>query len=192
MRSIQRNLFEQLQAPSAKREYKRRLIHGGAASKGKRKLRRPLATKKWIHLVLKSNKAMGKLSMLASRNAEFIDKLIAAKAKKFGVEVKEFVNMGNHLHFQIRIASRESFQNFLRSISNLIARHVTGARKGKRFGKFWQDLAFTRVIVSAFELTGLERYMLANKIQRKQGYGARERYLASLNKWMKSLKAAPG
>lgn len=191
MRSTQQNLFEQLQTPSAKREFKRRLIHGGAASKGKRKLRRPLATKKWIHLVLKSNKAIGKLSMLSSRNAVFIDKLITVKAKKFGVEMKEFVNMGNHIHFQIRIATRESFQNFLRSISNLIARHVTGARKGKRFGKFWQDLAFTRVIVSAFELTGLERYLLANKIQRRQGYGARESYLASLNKWMRSLKAAP-
>lgn len=191
MAFFQANLFDYLQTPSAKRHHKRRLTHGGHASRSKRKLRRPLATKKWIHLVLKSNKASGKLSMLNSRNVDFIDRLITAKAKKFGIEVKDFVNMGNHIHFQIRIATRESFQNFLRSISSLIARHVTGARKGKRFGKFWQDLAFTRVISSAFELTGLERYLLANKIQRKRGYAARERYLASLNTWMKSLKAAP-
>ena len=130
--------------------------------------------------------------MLSARNVEFIDKLVAVKARKFGVEVKDFVNMGNHIHFQLRIVSRVGFQNFLRSISNLIARHVTGARKGKPFGKFWQGLAFTRVITSYFELTGFERYLLANKIERKRGYKARERYLASLNRWMNSLRTAAG
>lgn len=190
MRARQPDLFYQLTSKSVKREQKRRTLHGGQSAKGKRKLQRPLATKKWIHLVLKSQKAQGKFSMLTAQNAAFIEKLVKIKSKKFSVEIKEFVNMGNHIHFQIRISTREGFQNFLRSITSLIARHVTGAKKGKRFGKFWQGLAFTRIISTYFELTGFERYLLANKIERKRGYNARERYLVSLNKWMNSLRAS--
>ncbi len=177
MRTLQRNLFDQLETPAAKREQKRRLTHGGEKSKGKRKLRRPLATKKWIHLVLKSDKARGKLSMLAKANAKWIDGLIKLKAENFKIELKQFVNMGNHIHFQIRITDRKSFQNFLRSITSLIARHVTGARKGKSFGKFWQALAYTRVLATAFEVWGLKDYLTGNRVERQHGYEARESYL---------------
>lgn len=192
MKAKQTNLFDQLESKAQKREQKRRLSHGGITSKGKRKLARPLATKKWIHLVLKSDKATGKCSMLSGRNAKWIDELIKLKAKKFGVEIKELVNMGNHIHFQIRIASRAAFQNFLRSITSLIARHVTGARKGKRFGKFWQGLAFTRVISSALELAHLEKYFMGNRIELRRGYGARDRYLKSANRWIKHWRSLSG
>ena len=188
MRSTQRSLFEQLQTQSEKRAVARRLKHGGVASVGKRKLRRPLATKSWIHLVLKSNVAKGKFSMLAERNAKWIESLVSVKAKKFGVEIKDFINMGNHIHFQIRVTKRESFQNFLRSITSLIARHVTGARKGKKFGRFWEALAFTRVISSYLELTQLAKYFVANRVELRRGYSARTRYLDSANEWIQCLR----
>lgn len=187
MRTTQRNLFDQLQVPSEKREQKRRLTHGGAETKGKRKSRRPLATKKWIHLTLKSEVAKGKLSMLAQRNAKWINQLIKDKAMKFGVEVKEFVNMGNHIHFKLRITSRKLFQNFLRSVTTLIARFVTGARKGKSFGKFWQGLAFTRIVETSFEEWQLRGYFTANRIQRQHGYEAREKYLKKNNSMLKRI-----
>lgn len=177
MRVTQQSLFNQINSKSQKREQERRLTHGGEKSKGKRKLKRPLATKKWIHLTLKSNVAKGKLSMLAANNVKWIDTLVKAKANKFGVEIKELVNMGNHLHFQIRIANREKFQNFLRSITNLIARYVTGARKGKRFGKFWSSLAYTRVLTSSFEVWGLRDYLTGNRVERQHGFTARESFL---------------
>ena len=191
MRSTQRNLFDQLQSPSEKREQKRRVTHGGEISRGKRKLKRPLSTKQWIHLVLKSDKANGKLSLLAARNAKWIDRLINTKARKFGVEVKDFVNMGNHIHFEIRIINRMGFQNFLRSVTTMIARHVTGARKGKKFGKFWKDLAFTRVITSYMELSHLQKYFTGNRIQLRRGYRARTRYLDSADEWIASLRREP-
>ncbi len=188
MRSTQTNIFDQLQTTSQKREQKRRLTHGGSLAKGKRKSRRPLSTKKWIHLTLKSHKAKGAYSMLAPKNAKWIDQLVRTKAKKFRVDLKDYVNMGNHLHFQIRIAKRESFQNFLRSITNLIARHVTGARKGKPFGKFWQDLAYTRVLMSFLELTQLQYYFTGNEVERRSGYQARKRYLNSANVYIQRLR----
>lgn len=191
MRAVQPDLFNQFTSKAEKREHKRRLTHGGVKSKGKRKLRRPLSTKKWMHLILKSDRAAGKYSMLSQRNSRWIDQLIRAKAKKFGVELKDFVNMGNHIHFQLRVVSRESFQNFLRSITNLIARYVTGARRGVRFGRFWQGLAFTRVITSFIELTQLDYYFTANKVEARRGYGSRQRYLDSANAYITSLRFRP-
>lgn len=190
MKAQQVSLFSQLETPAQKREQKRRLVHGGEPTKGKRKLARPLATKKWIHLVLKSQRATGKYSMLSQKNAKWIDGLIKTKAKKFGIEIKDFVNMGNHIHFQIRIASRKGFQNFLRSVTSLIARFVTGARKGKSFGKFWSGLAFTRIMTSSLEVAHLEKYFEGNRIELKRGYGARSRYLKSANRWIKNWKTS--
>ena len=189
MKAKQLSIFELSSSSSEKRSYKERLVHGGEKTKGKRKLRRPLATKKWMHLVLKSKAAKGELSMLSPKHAKEVTKLIRDKARKFNIELKEFVNMGNHIHFQFRMKSREKFQNFLRAITCLIARLVTGAKRGIKFGRFWDGLAFTRIVTSIDELVRLEGYLQANLIERRHGYQARAVYLQALNKWIKKLKA---
>ncbi|MBY0383798.1 hypothetical protein K2X05_01455, partial [bacterium] len=69
------------------------------------------------------------MSFLSVKNQNFIRELQSKKAKRFGIKVARFVNVGNHLHFKIRISSRENFQKFLKSLTTQIARYVTGARK---------------------------------------------------------------
>ena len=145
-----------------------------------------------MHLVLKSSKATGRYWMLNHRHAKPINKLISLKARKFGIELKEFVNMGNHIHFQLRAYSRKSFQAFLRAITNLIARLVTGAKKGNKFGRFWDGLAFSRIVSTFEEQIRLEGYLVGNKVERRLGYNARQAYLQALNKWIKKLKSEPG
>jgi hypothetical protein len=161
-----------------------RTIHGGAPTKGKRKLERPLSTKQWIHLVLKSDKAKGSMSFLNPKHKIYVEKTLRAKARKFGVKIADQANVGNHIHLKIRIHSRETFQQFLKSVTTLIARKVTGARKGKPFGRFWQDLAFTRVLKSYVEELNLRGYFHANLVEADMGYAARERALARFNKWV--------
>ncbi len=95
-----------------------RTEYGGARTKGFRKLERPLSTKKWIHLVLKSEKAVGQLSFLNLRNKAKVESLLKVKAKKFGVLIAEMVNVGNHFHLKIRITNRESFVQYLRSVTS--------------------------------------------------------------------------
>lgn len=189
MKEKQLSIFDLSSSAAEKREYKTRLLHGGDYGKGQRKLKRPLATKKWMHLVLKSKRATGRYSMLSQRNSIKVEKLIVEQARKYKIDLKNFVNMGNHIHFQLRIKSRESFQSFLRSITGLIARLVTGAKKGNAFGKFWDGLAFTRIISTMDELVRLEGYILANTLEKRHGYAARTVYLQALNKWIKKLKA---
>lgn len=178
MRSAQRSLFDKLETKSQKRAQSRRLRHGGDSSIGKRKLARPLATKKWIHLTLKSDLARGHRSLL--HYSKWIDSILTIKAKKFGLEIRDFVNMGNHLHIKLRAVSRIGFQNFLRSVTSLIARKVTGARKGKPFGKFWNSLAFTRVLTTSFEVLDLSYYFEANRVHLRKGKISRESCLRSM------------
>jgi REP element-mobilizing transposase RayT len=160
----------------------------GGKTKGKRKVARPISTKKWSHLVLKSNKAKGSYSLLNPTNSSKVKIIIKKQATKHGVQITDYVNMGNHLHLKVRPLSRLGFQRFLKSTTAMIARAVTGARKGFKFGKFWDGLAFTRVIQSAFELFQLKGYFEANRVESKKGYQDRLAYLNAFNSWLRSLR----
>lgn len=147
----------------------------------------PLDKNKWTHLILKSSKAKGAYNLLQAKNEIFIAKTIAKKANKFGVTIHSNVNVGNHLHLKIKFRSREKFQDFLRSVARLIARFVTGARKGKPFGKFWDALAYTRVVTTRKEELQLGGYVTANELEAGTSKAAREDYLAKFNAWVESL-----
>lgn len=169
------------------KRYKRRTTHGGLQKRGA-KLERPLSTKKWIHLVLKSDQAVGSLSFLRPKNKKIVERILRDKSQKFHVRIADAVNMGNHLHLKIKIKHREGFRNFLRSVTTLIARGVTGARKGRRFGRFWQGTAFTRVLLTQFEELGLKGYFAVNREECQNGYAARAQMLHRFNRWLYRLK----
>ncbi len=154
---------------------KRRAAHGGQPTIGKRKTERPLDTKSPIHLMLKASKAKGQLSFLYKQNEQHVRHIIEKQARKFFVKIRDYANVGNHLHLEIEITARKEFKQFLRSITCMIARKITGARKGKKFGKFWDHLAFTRIVRSYKEQQLLERYIMANKFEAIGGPLARAR-----------------
>lgn len=183
MRSTQKNLFEHFGKKEIKKLYNR-VEHGGAQTKGKRKVHRPLSTKSWIHLNLKSDKAKGAMSFLLPKNKAFIDRLLKAKAKKFGILIADRANVGNHIHLKVKISSRENFQKFLKAITALIARKLTGARRGKPFGKFWSGLAYTKVIASFTEELNLRGYFMANRLEAKKSTKAREEFLKRHRNWV--------
>ena len=163
-----------------------RRIHGGELRTGRRKIQRPIAPKKWMHLTLKSSVAKGDLSLLHIKHRYKIQKLIHMEARKNFITIGDGVNMGNHFHLKMKCQSRKYFQTFLRSITGKIARLVTGAQKGKPFGKrFWDMLAFSRVLTSTYEVFLLNTYLNANRKERSYGYQARQRFLNDFNLWMK-------
>lgn len=164
-----------------------RRTHGGEKSKNKRKEFRPLDKNKWTHLILKSSKAKVAYNLLQPQNQIFTAKTIGNKAKKFGITIHSSINVGNHLHLKLKFRSREEFQDFLRSVTALIARFVTGARRGRPFGKFWDALAYTRVVTTRKEQLQLCGYMTANELEASTSKAAREDYLAKFNAWVESL-----
>lgn len=151
--------------------------HGGQATLGKRKVRRPLDPRYPLHLVLRASCAKKNLSLLRPANRDTIYRILTTKAKKFHVNLDGYANVGNHLHLKLRFKKRENFQKFLKSITSLIARHVTGARKGRPFGKFWDHLAFTKVIRVWRQEKQLDRYIVANAVEAYFGPIARTRFL---------------
>ena len=158
----------------------RQLTHGGRRAHGRSV--RPLDRKRPVHLVLKSSLAKGKLSLLTHKLK--VKKIIEERAKQFHVTIHGQENMGNHYHLVATFARREGFQDFLRTVTALIAREVTGARKGRPFGqRFWDQLAYTRVVMGRRDLGGVMNYLQKNKIEREHGALGRktvEEYEAAL------------
>jgi len=153
----------------------RRLSHGGSLAQGRRKLTRPLDPKRPVHLVLKSSAARGKLSLLGANNKLAVEDILRRWARYFGVTIHSFENMGNHLHIVARFPRRGNFQKFLKTICAQIAKHATGARKGRPFGRrFWDSPAFTRVITGRRGWLAITNYFKKNEIERSVGPLARK------------------
>ena len=179
----QLTFFKELGLKSAK--YSRE--HGGDLNLGRRKEMRPLDRKKVIHVTMRAGKARGPLSFRTRRNFVFIADTVRSKAEKFGVKVQSWANVGNHLHLQVRMRSRKEFGQFLKAMTGTIARHVTGARRGKKFGKFWDGLVHTRVLTSKREELSLSRYILLNQVEGEYGTWARQKLSSAFKQ-----RAAPG
>ena len=167
----------------------KRVWHGGAKSLGHRKVARPLSAKKWIHLNLKSKRAQGEWSFLHRKNRRLVSETLKFQARRWGIELKDWVNMGNHLHIKCRFSQRHNFQNFLRRVTALIARRITSARKGVKIGRFWDGLAFTRILKTSFEELQLKHYFAANRIESLHGPLARELKLKEFQAWVRHLRS---
>jgi hypothetical protein len=179
---MQQNLI-----PTEELRYVKSWSHGGQNLKKRRKLRRPLLPNKVTHVVFKSVKAQGLLSFYAQKIK--VKNRLFERAKKYHVVIQDWVNMGNHLHLKVKFKDPARFKNFLRTFAALLARDITGACKGKSFGKFWDGLVFTRVLHSSFEELGLRGYFQGNHRQRELGYQERNNYLNHFNLFLKRLKS---
>jgi hypothetical protein len=154
-----------------------RVTLGGTSGTGHAKRARPLAPRSVYHIVLRSGKARGPYSMINKRHKTTISRLLYRQAKRFYVRIDGFANVGNHLHIKAYAQGREEFRNFLRTITCLIARKVTGATRGNKFGRFWDGLVFTRIVRTLTEHEILDRYIFANILEADCGSGARQGYL---------------
>jgi REP element-mobilizing transposase RayT len=138
---------------------------GGDLQKGKRKTFRPIDPKAPIHLVLKSSRAKGEWSMLHQHHKTKIRDLSEKLAKENGIKIYQFANVGNHLHLLLKTGNRGNFQKFLRVFSGRVAMMITRARKGNPQGRFWDSLAFTRIVQWGRDFSRITRYLFKNQIE---------------------------
>ena len=147
-------------------DFEMSLVHGGEYSVGKRKKSRPVTTKRPMHITMRSSEARGKLSFRHARNLAFIRNLLPHVARKWGIKIYQLSINGNHLHFLLKASHRKGFQNFMRVVSAQIATFVTGAKKGKPFGKrFWDLPAFSRVVEWGKAFGAAKRYVIQNVLE---------------------------
>jgi REP element-mobilizing transposase RayT len=167
--------------------------HGGVSLKKRRKVARPLLENKITHVVLKSSKAREQYSFY--RHKGTVGSLLRKTSRQFFIEILDWVNMGNHLHLKVRFKDKTRMKQFLKSFPGLLARRITGAKKGHKFGRFWDGLAYTRVLLTKIEEYGLRGYFEANHRQRELGFAERVDYLKRFNQKiyrLKQIRAANG
>jgi hypothetical protein len=171
---FRRSCLAQLSLPGLNRRT-RDLAHGGELARGHRKGPRPFDPKQALHVVLRSSKARGGLSMLHPRHCNHIRTLVERLQRRRAVRVYGYANVGNHLHLLIRAKSRADWQAFIREFSGGVAMLVTGARKGTGLRRshdpslpesarrgFWDGLVFTRIVGWGRDFTRVADYVSLN------------------------------
>jgi REP element-mobilizing transposase RayT len=121
--------------------------------------------------------------MLRENHRNAIDLIIKKQSKEFGVQIYSFVNVGNHLHILVRAQNRNSFKDFLRAVSGLIARKIIKRERGlaKEFShrahstpytktktdknRFWDHRPFTRIVDWGRAYKTTMNYLNKNKIE---------------------------
>ncbi len=166
------------------------LEYGGGLERGRRKTFRPLDTKRPVHIVMRSSRARGSWSLLRPANKKSVGSIVYKFASRFGVRVMHFENVGTHVHLLVRARRRADFQSFMRTVPAQIATRVTGAKKGKAITpraedvnlagrkiigehgpandekrKFWDSLAYSRVVNWGKDLLGLHHYLTKNAFE---------------------------
>jgi hypothetical protein len=148
-----------------------RTTHGGAAALGRRKLERPVSTRRPMHVVLASDRARGPWSLRKHEGAVRV--ALRRMARRFDIRVYDFANVGSHLHLLLRVRRRASFQAFLRSLTGIVARRVTGARRGHPCGPFFSALAWSRVVSWGRDYLGVRHYVFRNAVEGALGASIR-------------------
>lgn len=136
---------------------------GGSMLIGTRKSARPLSRKHALHLILRSSRAKGPWSFLKHRAN--IQTLLNREAKKFGIRFYKVSYNGNHLHFLLRIHSRNEYKKFIRAISSLIAGKVTRTLGRRGIGTFWDARPFSRVVTFGRDFRYVANYVLQNALE---------------------------
>src|SRR5207247_8320068 len=148
-----------------------RTEHGGAVRRHRRKLERPVSTRRPMHVVLSSRLARGGWNL--KKHDRAVRDALRDMARRFGIRIYEFANVGSHLHLLLRSRRREAFQGFLRSFAGIVARRVTGARRGRPAGPFFTGLAWSRVVGWGRDYMSVRHYVFRNQIEGALGAGIR-------------------
>lgn len=165
---------KRFQIPKFRRE------HGGSLAVGKRRTRRPINIKKPVHLVLRSDIAKGRRSLLS--HYMLIVRLLDRYAKKFHVKVHEYAVCGNHIHLFVSGSTRRELQSFFRVLPGQIAQQImnqipladneTKAFEGgtpsekkmhsKNQRTFWTYTAYTRIVSGIRDFRNVTNYVIQN------------------------------
>ena len=154
--------------------------HGGSL-KNPQKRKRPLGFRSRNHFVLRSSKAKGSWSF--RRHKFEIAEVLKKFARKHHVGLVSYANVGNHIHLQLEIPSRNQYRKFVRAICSAIMIQVTGYSRWKPSPKgfrFWDGRPFSRIVSSWQEARILDRYFNKNRWQALGANPTEARFLANL------------
>ena len=130
---------------------------GGSLSLGKRKTKRPLSIKKPLFLTLKSSKASFFNPKMIS-----LEKTIKDHAKKYQMTVYQFALNWNHIHFAIKVSSRENYVAFIRTLTASLVR-ILSKIKGRNLKGLFDLRPHTKIITWGKQFRILIEYIILNQ-----------------------------
>lgn len=119
---------------------------GGHSFKTNAKSKRPISSKLPVHLVMRTDGR--KFSMRKPKAFILVDRIVYRTAKKYGVKIYEFANVGNHLHVLIKLRHVRDWAGFIRELSGRISQEMQSLRGPQKGENFWPFRPFTRVVAS--------------------------------------------
>lgn len=137
---------------------------GGSLRDGHRKTRRPFSSKKPLHLVIRKSH-LANFPLNSKANRPVVERVLARQACRWAIKIYEQAIGSTHVHIVCRARNRSSFQGFLRSATGRIAALLTGAARGKPFGKFWANTTFSRVLEWGRAFLTACRYVVQNALE---------------------------
>jgi len=141
------------------------LEHGGSLRKNRRKIARPFCAKRPIHVTMRSSRARGAWSFLHRSNKGIVHLLVLDTAERYDIRIHKWQNVGNHLHLVVQATSRKLFQSFLRVLPQRIVFAVTGTRKNNPIGRFFDEIAHSRVVNWGQEFQTVLNYVWKNTLE---------------------------
>jgi REP element-mobilizing transposase RayT len=142
--------------------------HGHEIRKGKRKLARPFSPKLPLHLVFRATQAKASYSLLTAKNRKLIERLLYRYASLYRIKIYRFQNVGNHLHVLAQTQqknytlARKDLNAFLRRFSGEAAMAIAHGKKGAAFGRFWDELVYSRIVTWGREFEAIKTYFIKN------------------------------
>ena len=120
---------------------------GGAYLKNSHaKTKRPLSSKLPIHVVLRMTKASDDYSMRHPRSFGRVSACVQKTAKKHGIRIYEYANVGNHMHLLLKLRSVPGWKAFIRELTGRISQIVQNRKPQQKHFQFWAQRPFTRII----------------------------------------------
>ena len=130
---------------------------------------RPLSYRDTMHVVLRSSKAKGEWSFRKAKHRKNILRLVEKFSVMYDVHVLSMANVGNHLHFHVKLVSRDAYKAFIRAISGAIVMTVTGTSRWKKSAteksKFWDLRPYSRIVLSLRQFLTLKDYIAENQLE---------------------------
>jgi REP element-mobilizing transposase RayT len=146
---------------------------GGRSHQNHPKQPRPFHSKADLHIVMRSEHATGKKSFLA--HAKRVREITNSLAKRSFIELKDFANSGNHLHLIVRARSKPALTTFLKGLSGVLCRLVTGIQRGRAGEKralgysFWDGRPFSRILTTMEIFRAVKNYLELNRFEISAG-----------------------
>ena len=131
--------------------------------KGRRKHQRPLAFKRPIHIVLRSEKACGRWSFISTPTRRKVEKWLTKFAMKNSLRMYEKAIVSNHLHLLVKFPSREAYNAFIRALSGTLPRSIF--RFQSKTESFWDHRPFTRIVEWGRDYFGTKNYVEQNELE---------------------------